>query len=84
MYSIINTTNALIIWFSLVLLLSACTPAVSTVRYDNTSASKPKGCELDVYGQAERITTATKTIGDIRVGDTGFSVGCDAVSDQNI
>jgi hypothetical protein len=57
---------------------STCAPKVSTVQFTPALNAKESNCELDTYIEGRSTPDRVKVIGEIKVGDTGLSVNCDA------
>lgn len=66
-----------IILLLLVICLSACSPHVSISMYPGKSYEVvPDGIPIDVYRTTDMIRDNYEKIGEIRIGDTGFTTDC--------
>lgn len=59
------------------MILASCAAAVQTSIYDRSLATRPPGCDLVVVPPTESIVGRGRVIGEMKVGDSGFSVNCD-------
>jgi tetratricopeptide (TPR) repeat protein len=57
-------------------LLIDCAPRV-TLHTSSNLTPKPQNCKLDIYYPYQIINLKYTVVGDIYVGDTGFTVNCD-------
>ncbi len=62
---------------SLAALLAGCAPAVTYVPLKPAGPPKDLAERIDVFVDDREIPEGVSVVGEVRVGDTGFSTGCD-------
>ncbi len=64
-----------ILSISLLTMIAACSPKISS-RLTNTSQPLPYDAPVAVLGLADRVPEGATLVGDLKVGDSGFSTDC--------
>lgn len=64
--------------------LAGCTPFVRMSTTERFQPRNAENCSIEIAGPGRAISRPTRRIGEISVGDTGLSTGCDAQSVINL
>ncbi|RCK72658.1 MAG: HtrA protease/chaperone protein [Ignavibacteriae bacterium] len=61
----------------LILVLGGCAPSIQYTSMVTPKKSKPATSDVEVFQQGDPLPQYAVVIGEVRIGDTGFSVGCE-------